>query len=146
MIERIKEIIAFLMDRDLVELDEHGEIHDTLTDMGYSSEEIRNAMKMLNFDTDVEDTVMDRVVVPGVRVLSETEKAVLSMQAQGHLLKLQRLGWLSEVQLSLIIESASLEYAHPISLDEVKEMASRYVSDLPDFMSPDQYLRHERMN
>jgi uncharacterized protein Smg (DUF494 family) len=141
MIERIKEIIAFLMDSESSELNDRGEIHDALVDMGYSNEEIRNAMRMLNFDTDIEDVGVDPGLFPGVRVLSDNEKCVLSMQAQGHLLKLQYLGWISEVQLSLIIESASLEYSHPISLEEIKEIASRYVSDLPDFASPDQHRR-----
>jgi uncharacterized protein Smg (DUF494 family) len=146
MIERVKEIIAFLMDPDSSELNERGEIHAALIDMGYSNDEIRSAMRMLNFDNDIEDTDMSFDIVPGVRVLSESEKFVLSTQAQGHLLMLQRLGWLSEVQLNLIIENASLEYSHPISLEEIKEIISRYVSDLPDFASPDQYRREGKMH
>ena len=146
MIERVKEIIAFLMDPDSSDLNERGEIHAALVDMGYSNEEIRSAMRMINFDNDIEDTDMSIDIVPSVRVLSDAEKFALSTMAQGHLLMLQSFGWLSEVQLNLIIESASLEYAHPISLEEIKEMTSRYVSDLPEFASPEQYRREEEMH
>jgi uncharacterized protein Smg (DUF494 family) len=144
MIERIKEIIAFLMDPDWSDVQDQLDIQDTLVDMGYSSEEIHHALNMINFDADFEDQLVMNDILPGVRVLSETEKSVLSLDAQGHLLMLQRLGWLSEVQLSLIIETADLEYSRPVSLDELKEMSIRFVSDLPDNPSPDYYKRNEK--
>ncbi len=142
MIERIKEIIAFLMDPDRSDIQDQLDIQDTLTDMGYSSEEIHHALNMINFDADVDDQLVMNDILPGVRVLSESEKSVLSLEAQGHLLMLQRLGWLSEVQLSLIIETAALEYSRPVSLEELKEMSIRFVSDLPDNPSPDYYKRN----
>lgn len=144
MIERIKEIIAFLMDPDRSDLQDQLDIQDTLVDMGYSSEEIHHALNMVNFDADAEDKLVMNDIVHGVRVLSEAEKSVLSLDAQGHLLMLQRLGWLSEVQLSLIIETADLEYSRPVSLDELKEMSIRFVSDLPDNPSQDYYKRNEK--
>ena len=144
MIERIKEIIAFLMDPDRSDVPDQLDIQDTLTDMGYSSEEIYHAFNMLSFDSDVEDQLVMNDILPGVRVLSEDEKSVLSLDAQGHLLMLQSLGWLSEVQLSLIIETVSMEYSRPVSLDEIKEMSTRFVSDLPDNPSSDYYKRNDK--
>ncbi len=142
MIERIKEIIAFLMDPERFDIQDQLDIQDTLADMGYSSEEIHHALDMINFDADVDDQLVMNDILPGVRVLSESEKSVLSLEAQGHLLMLQRLGWLSEVQLSLIIETAALEYSRPVSLVELKEMSIRFVSDLPDNTSSDYYKRN----
>jgi uncharacterized protein Smg (DUF494 family) len=144
MIERIKEIIAFLMDPDRSDVPDQLDIQDTLTDMGYSSEEIYHALNMLNFDADVEDQLVMNDILPSVRILSETEKSVLSLDAQGHLLMLQRLGWLSEVQLSLIIETAAMEYSRPVSLEEIKEMSVRFVSDIPDNPSSDYYKRNDK--
>jgi len=144
MIDRIKEIIAFLIDPEEYGDHDFEEVHDALLGMGYSDEEIQNALRMLAFDGDVEYRVEDAGLVPKVRVLSEEERSTLSTAAHGHLLMLRRLGWISEVQLSLIIESAALEYSHPISLEEIKDISSRFVSDLPDSLSPEQYSRIDK--
>ena len=144
MIDRIKEIIAFLIDPEEYSDHEYEEVHETLIDMGYSDEEIRSALRMLAFDRDVEDRIGDSGLLPNVRVLSDEERSMLSTEAHGHLLMLKRLGWISEVQLSLILESASLEYTHPVSLDEIKDISSRFVSDLPDSSSPEQYPRIDK--
>ncbi|HER43039.1 MAG TPA: DUF494 family protein [Candidatus Eisenbacteria bacterium] len=144
MIDRIKEIIAFLIDPEEFADHEFEEVHDTLLGMGYSDEEIQNALRMLAFDRDVEDRTETAGLVTNVRVLSEDERSMLSTDAHGHLLMLRRLGWISEVQLSLIIESAALEYSHPISLDEIKDISSRFVSDLPDSMTHEQYPRIDK--
>ena len=39
---------------------------------------------------------------------------------------------LTEIQLGLIIESAGLEFMPPVSLDEIKDIASRYAFALPE--------------
>jgi uncharacterized protein Smg (DUF494 family) len=144
MIDKIKEIIAFLIDPEEYGDHEFEEVHDTLLGMGYSDEEIQSALRMLAFDRDVEDRVEHAGLVSNVRVLSEEERTMLSTAAHGHLLMLRRLGWISEVQLSLIIESAALEYSHPISLEEIKDISSRFVSDLPDSLTPEQYPRIDK--
>jgi len=144
MIDRIKEIIAFLIDPDEYTDRDYEEVHDTLLGMGYSDEEIQNALRMLAFDRDIEDRIAPMDLVPNVRVLSEDERSMLSTDAHGHLLMLRRLGWISEVQLSLIIESAALEYSHPISLEEIKDISSRFVSDLPDALTHEQYPRVDK--
>lgn len=142
--ERIKEIIAFLIDPEEHTYNEYEEVHETLLDMGYTNEEIQSALRMLAFDRDVEDRIDNEGLLPSVRVLSDDERSMLSTAAHGHLLMLRRLGWISEVQLSLIIESAGLEYAHPISLEEIKEITSRIVSDLPDSLSAEQQPRIDK--
>jgi len=144
MMDRIKEIIAFLIDPDEYSDRDFEEVHDTLLGMGYSDEEIQNALRMLAFDSDIEDRIEPAGLVPNVRVLSEDERSMLSTDAHGHLLMLRRLGWISEVQLSLIIESAALEYTHPISLEEIKDISSRFVSDLPDSLTHEQYPRVDK--
>ena len=63
----------------------------------------------------------------GTRILSASERGLLSLEAQGWLLWLRGTGWISETQLSLIIESAGLEFRPPASLEEVMEIAQRYV-------------------
>ena len=68
----------------------------------------------------------------GTRVLSAVERSMLSLDAQGWLLWLRSAGWLSETHLSLIIESAGLEFRPPATLEEVKVVALRYVPSLPD--------------
>lgn len=144
MIDKIKEIIAFLIDPEEYGENDYEEVHDTLLGMGYSNEEIQSALRMLAFDRDVEDRVEHTGLLPNVRVLSEEERSMLSTAAHGHILMLRRLGWISEVQLSLIIESAALEYTHPISLEEIKDISSRFVSDLPDSLTSDQYPRIDK--
>ncbi|MCK4549640.1 MAG: hypothetical protein KAU49_05705, partial [Candidatus Krumholzibacteria bacterium] len=68
----------------------------------------------------------------GTRVLSTAERSMLSIEAQGWLLWLRSAGWISETHLSLIIESAGLEFRPPASLEEVMEVALRYVPSIPD--------------
>jgi uncharacterized protein Smg (DUF494 family) len=144
MINKIKEIIAFLIDPEEYADHDFEEVHDTLLGMGYSDEEIQNALRMLAFDRDIEDRIEPAGLVPNIRLLSEDERSMLSTDAHGLLLMLRRLGWISEVQLCLIIESAALEYSHPISLDEIKDITSRFVSDLPDSLTPEQYPRIDK--
>jgi hypothetical protein len=98
---------------------------------------------MMNFDSDVEDQLVLSDILPGVRVLSESEKSILSLDAQGHLLMLLRLGWLNEIQFNLIIETAAMEYSPPVSIDEIREMSKRFVADLPDSPKPDHYKRND---
>jgi len=129
MNNRIKQIIAYLIDPESSELKDPAMLHGELEDMGYSLEEIRQAIAMLEWD-------VTRGVEPfrtgSTRILGETEKHVLSTAAQGFLLGLHFLGWISEAHLNLIIENAGLEFSPPVSIDEIKEIASRYIADLPE--------------
>jgi uncharacterized protein Smg (DUF494 family) len=137
MSERIKEIIEYIMDLEAGELKSPEVVQDELESLGYSRFEIRQAFRMLDFgsmSTDHAPAPDSRV---GSRVLSDFEKHMLSIPAQGYLLNLYRLGWISEPQLSSIIDNAAFECCPPVSLDEVKELAYRFVSDLPEDLPPD---------
>jgi uncharacterized protein Smg (DUF494 family) len=137
MSERIKEIIEYIMDLEPGELKEPELVQDELEELGYSRFEIRQAFRMLDFGSDVADRPPTNGSRPGSRVLSEFEKHMLSIPAQGYLLNLYRLGWISELQLSSIIDNAAFECYPPVSLDEVRELAYRFVSDLPEEIPPD---------
>ncbi len=129
MNDRIKQIIAYLIDPESSELKDPAMLDSELEDMGYSLEEIRQAVAMVEWD-------VSRGVEPlregSTRILGETEKHILSTAAQGFLLGLHHLGWISEAHLNLIIESAGLEFVPPVSVDEIREITSRYITDLPD--------------
>lgn len=137
MNERIKEIIAYLMDPSASNLHDPSLIQSELEDMGYTREEIKQALNMLDFESTPKDSGLEPEFDAGTRILGESEKFVLSTSAQGYLLRLYRLGWVSEVQLSHIIENSALEFSPPVSIDEVKEITSRFVSDLPEEIPPD---------
>jgi uncharacterized protein Smg (DUF494 family) len=137
MSERIKEIIDYIMDLQPGDLKDPSFVRDELEDMGYSRFEIGQAFLMLDFGSDVADRTAVGDSHTGNRVLSEFEKHVLSIPAQGYLLNLHRLGWITELQLGAIIDNSAFEFIPPVSLEEVRDLASRFVSDLPEDMPPD---------
>jgi uncharacterized protein Smg (DUF494 family) len=137
MSERIKEIIDYIMDLEPGDLGDSSFVQDELEDMGYTRFEIRQAFRMLDFGSDAGDGGEAGVPPAGNRVLNEFEKHMLSIPAQGYLLNLSRLGWISEIQLSSIIDNAAYEFLPPVSLEEVRDLASRFVSDLPEENPPD---------
>jgi uncharacterized protein Smg (DUF494 family) len=129
--ERIREIIYWIMDNESEDHSDPGTLHSRLLNMGYSAEEIRQALLLLDADSlrggILDDTGFDR----GTRVLSAIERSILSLEAQGWLLWQRSSGWISETHMTLIIESAALEHLAPVALDDVKEIALRYVPSLP---------------
>jgi len=137
MSERIKEIIEYIMDLEPGDLRDPSYVQDELEDMGYTRFEIRQAFRMLDFGSDVADRGMGKEPPAGNRILNEFEKHMLSIPAQGYLLNLHRLGWISEIQLSAIIDNAAFEFSPPVSLEEARDLASRFVSDLPEENPPD---------
>jgi uncharacterized protein Smg (DUF494 family) len=137
MSERIKQIIDYIMDLEPGDLGDAAFVQDELEDMGYTRFEIRQAFRMLDFGSDAGDRGPAGDAPPGNRVLNEFEKHMLSIPAQGYLLNLHRLGWISEMQLSSIIDNAAYELIPPVSLEEVRDLASRFVSDLPEENPPD---------
>lgn len=137
MSERIKEIIEYIMDLEPGDLRDAAFVQDELEDMGYSRFEIRQAFRMLDFGSDGADRGPAGETNPGNRVLNEFEKHTLCVAAQGYLLNLHRLGWISEMQLSSIIDNAAFEFIPPVSLEEVRDLAFRFVPDLPQDNSTD---------
>jgi uncharacterized protein Smg (DUF494 family) len=129
MNDRIKEIIAYLIDPDSSELRDPAMLHHELETMGYSPTEIGQAIAMLEWDVSSRN---EPFLTTSTRILGEPEKQLLSTAAQGFLLRLYHLGWISEAHLNLIIENAGIEFVPPVSIEEVREIASRFISDLPD--------------
>jgi len=132
MNERIKEIIEHLMNPKSIDTGDQTVVNKELEDMGYSQDEIRKARK-------IAATVPPPATWSSMpdenahtRILGESEKLLLSTQAQGYLINLHHMGWISEAQLSLIIENAGLELTPPATIDEIKDLTLRYVLDLPD--------------
>ena len=137
MNERIKEIIAFLMDLGSSESKDPAVLRSELEGMGYSQDEIRQALDVLDLEPLPGDDELNSQLYNRIRILGESEKLILSTPAQGYLIRLHRMGWLSEALLSLIIENAALEFSPPVSIVEIKEIVSRYVSGLPEDVSSD---------
>jgi uncharacterized protein Smg (DUF494 family) len=136
MSQRIKEIIDYIMDLEPAELGDTCAIEDDLERMGYKNFEIRQAFSMLDLGFDGGDRRQPAEAPSGSRVLSDFEKHILSVAAQGYLIGLHRLGLVTEVQLGLIIDNAAYELTPPVSLDEIKDLASRLVTDLPEEIPP----------
>ncbi len=130
--ERIREIISWLIDNEPDDLYDPGAMYIRLEDMGYSQEEIRQAMLLLDADSVRGGILANDGFEGGTRVLSSVERNMLSLKAQGWLLWLRSGGWISETHMSLIIESAGMEFRPPASLEEVMEVALRYVPSIPD--------------
>jgi uncharacterized protein Smg (DUF494 family) len=130
--DRIREIISWIIDNEQEELYDPGALYTRLEDMGYSSEEIRRAIQLLDADSVRGEFLAEDGFETGTRVLSAGERGMLSLEAQGWLLWLRSAGWISETHLSLIIESAGLEFRPPASLEEVMEIAHRYVPSIPE--------------
>jgi uncharacterized protein Smg (DUF494 family) len=146
MSERIKEILDYIMDLDPGEIRESALVQEELEGLGYNRFEIRQAFRMLDIGAASSDRVPDPAALSGSRVLGDFEKQGLSIAAQGYLINLRRLGIVSEMQLSMIIDNAAFEFAPPVSLDEVKELAGRYIVDLPDDVNPDAARRDEPLH
>lgn len=129
--ERIREIISWIIDNEPDDPYDPGAMYTRLEDMGYSPDEIRQAMLLLDADSVRGGILADDGFEGGTRVLSAAERSMLSLEAQGWLLWLRSAGWISETHMSLIIESAGLEFRPPASLEEVVEVALRYDPSIP---------------
>ena len=130
--KRIKEIINYIMDSESREVKDPSIVQNELKDLGYSNNEIKQALSMLHFEEKSELRCPEGICVASNRVLGEGEKLILSTEAQGYLIKLTSMGWLSEAQLNLIIENAGMEYTIPVSLDEIREITTRYIPEIPE--------------
>ena len=132
MKERIKEIIEYIMDSEYEDMIDPDGVNNELEEMGYSQDEIKQAMTILDYGILKEDLESGSPIYARNRVLGEGEKILLSTDAQGYLIKLQIAGWLSEAQLNLIIENAGMEYRLPVSVQKVKELVLRFAPDVPE--------------
>ncbi len=100
---------------------------DKLQKMGFSEKEIDEAI----------ETVAQRarsffVIRKFSRVLGESEKLILSTEAQGYLIRLIDSGLISESELGILLETISIEGSYPASVKDIKLFIKRFVGDLYD--------------
>lgn len=146
MKERIREIIAYIMDIQSDGTGDPSGMYNRLEEMGYSLEEIGQALTILDFEPVQDDFIPGSDFHTRIRVLGEGEKLFLTTAAQGYLIRLQSTGWLTETQLNLIIENAGMEYQIPVSLPEIMEVTSRYVPEIPEEILSGAVSRSDRLN
>ena len=131
MKERIRDIISWIMEHGHEEPLDPGAIVSALEDLGYSGHEIEQALSLLDVDAPFDPDGPVGGFAIANRVFSGPERGMLRVDAQGWLLWMHRTGRLSQSQLNLVIESAGLECLAPATLDEIREIAARYVSVSP---------------
>jgi len=127
MNERVREIISWIIHN------EHGDTPDLdvlfamLEDLGYSPDEIEQALDLLEIDSLLVGESAESGFVIRSRVLGDMERGTLQLDAQAWLLWMHGTGRMTETQLNYVIESAGFECRAPATLMEVMNIASRYV-------------------
>ncbi|MBN2184589.1 MAG: DUF494 family protein [Candidatus Krumholzibacteriota bacterium] len=129
---RIREIIEYIIDSESVDSADIEGINDELEEMGYSLDEISQAMTILDFGILDDSIESGSQLYTKNRILGEGEKILLTTDAQGYLIKLQTGGWITEAQLNIIIENAGMEYRIPVSINEIKELVMGFAPDVPE--------------
>lgn len=137
MNERAKEIAFLLLEMDSAELRDRDGVVLRLEAMGFNRLDIVQALHCICTSRMWRDDRKPFQLGFRNRVLGDFEKSSLSVAAQGYLINLRRLGLVSEAQLSTIIEDASMEFFPPVSLEDIKELVSRYITDIPEDISSD---------
>ena len=134
--ERIKAIITYILTMEPESFQEMMDLKPKLEEMGYTSYEIKQAMKLLEPEwLEPLKNSVTRFLSPewkaSNRVFSDEEKVTLSVAAQGYLLSLVQMGMISELEMHLVIEKASYDYTPPVSIEETKEILLQFHETLP---------------
>ncbi len=132
MREKVREIITWILENGDEESSDTGSIFERLEEMGYSSDEIGQALSLLEVESIVLENLSGPGKRPSSRIFSSAERNMLDIDAQGWLLAMRSSGAISETQLSLIIETAGIEDDGPVSLSRIIEIASIYTDGRPD--------------
>lgn len=127
MSERVREIISWIIHNDHDQTPEPENLVSTLENLGYDSDEIEQALDLLDIDSPPSGAASDGGFVIRSRVLGDLERGMLDLDAQAWLLWMYGTGRLSEIQLSYVIDSAGIECRTPATLGEIMNIASRYV-------------------
>ena len=133
MRNRILEIVVLLIDYFREHQDHFMNVEDlstTLKARGYTDSEISSAYSWLleRYDDSPERYFSDIPDFPASnRVLSESERHVVSAEAHGFLLKLLNLAVIDNEQFETIIERAGVVASLPITLDQAKMIASSVI-------------------
>jgi len=135
--ERIKAIITYILTMEPESFQEMLDLRPKLKEMGYTSYEIKQALKLLEPEwLEPLKGSVTRFLSPewkaSNRVFSDEEKITLSVAAQGYLLSLVQMGMIGELEMHLIIEKAAYDYSPPVSLEEIKEILLQFHDTLPD--------------
>lgn len=143
MQDRILEIVVYLMNQ----ISEHQEtLHNIdemsadLRSMGFTDTEISSAYNWLlqHFEDYPESFSFtdEEIGFESVRVLSETERKILSPEAYGYLLQLRFLRLLTTEQLEMILDRCALFASDPIDVTEIKILASSAMFDSGSIDTP----------
>ena len=133
MRNRILEIVVLLIDYFREHQDHFMNVEDlstTLKARGYTDSEISSAYSWLleRYDDTPERYFSDIPEFPtSNRVLSESERHVVSSEAHGFLLKLLNLAVIDNEQFETIIERAGVVASLPLTLDQAKMIASSVI-------------------
>jgi len=133
MTSRVLEIIVMLMDfmrNNQNNQSDADSLSSALNEMGYSEQEITVAYDWFleQFGEITEEYFADFPPQhSSIRILSETEKRFLTPEVYGFLFKLMNYGLLDDEQLEDIIERADFSDMTPVSLEEIKTIASAVV-------------------
>ncbi len=131
MQDKILEIVVYLMNQ----LTEHqgsmnsiDEMSADLRSMGFTDTEISSAYNwLLKHFEDYPDSFSHsdtNISSRAVRVLSDTERGIISSEAYGYLLQLRHLNLLTTEQMEMILDRCALFVNEPIDINEMKMLAS----------------------
>lgn len=131
------EIVVYLMNQlndrqgTMVSIDE---MSADLRSMGFTDNEISSAYSWLlkHFEDYPHSFAIKgkEIGKRSVRILSETERKIISPQAYGYLLQLRHLGLLTAEQMEMILDRCMLFGGGPVDTEEMKVLASTAMFDL----------------
>jgi len=118
MNKKVKELINYLKEESAADYDAEFSVSE-LMELGFTAEVIEEALRLYYID-DIE-------VEPSFnRVLSESEKLNLTVDAQGYLLELINNRHISETLLGYILESILIESRDLAGVDDINRIISSY--------------------
>lgn len=137
MQDRILEIVVYLMSHLNEHQESFGNIDDMSADlksMGFTDHEISSAYNWLlkHFEDYPESFSArdDKVNHRSVRILSDSERQIVSPDAYGYLLQLKQLGLMTTEQMEVILDRCTLFDADPIDINDIKILASATMFDM----------------
>ena len=131
MQDKILEIVVYLMNHLTEHQGSMGSIDEMSADlrsMGFTDTEISSAYSwLLKHFEDYPDSFSysnKKANSRSVRILSDSERGLISADAYGYLLQLRHLNLLTTEQMEMILDRCNLFVNEPIDLGEMKILAS----------------------
>jgi len=129
--DKILEIVVYLMNQLTEHQGSMGSIDEMSADlrsMGFTDTEISSAYNwLLKHFEDYPDSFSytnKKINSRSVRVLSDSERGLISPEAYGYLLQLRHLGLLTTEQMEMILDRCTLFVNEPVDVNEMKMLAS----------------------